>query len=205
MTPPSPATPVCTKSAWQAWVLRKILTVESGDLSFLPKKKFDRVFFFRVSNATMSGSSWRGVITNVRVTKKKTRVVETVSQSAGMVGGSKLARAAATEMSDALEQAAMERRGAERMSSKPTFNVDGTEMIVTYRPKRKDVTEVYDFVSKEQLIKDVSGTDECLEIDLATYEPHIYYLIRYHFDNVESGMDELGIRQKRRRRARGKN
>lgn len=159
-----------------------------------------------------TSSKWRGVCTAVRVTKRNIKTITTVKTTAGFTGGSKLSRAVTSEMHDALEEATNERKGTERMTGKPVIAVadddDGTKQLsVVYRApkKKKDTSEIYEYVSKDELIESITGTEECTQLHLASFDPHIYFLIHHHFEgDVETGMQELGILQKKRTRKKVK-
>jgi Zinc finger, C3HC4 type (RING finger) len=121
----------------------------------------------------------------------------TVAKNSGYKGTSKLARSVNREIGNALMQVQMETFGANRQMSKPTFVVtDGDVLTVSYKPqgKRKAIQEVYQLISKEDLLNDITGTEKTTTLDLAIYDPHIYYLIYYHYNgDMDTGMREAGI------------
>ena len=96
--------------------------------------------------------------------------------TAGFTGKSKLARSVGHAIGNALSEAALEREGTNRMSGKPRFEVDQDSLRVFYKPPkaRKETEETYRLASKEELIESLKGTEPTTELELATYDPHIY-------------------------------
>lgn len=128
-----------------------------------------------------------------------------VAKNAGMLGKSKFARAVNASIGDALKQAACERMGTERMQSHTEYVVkDDTLSVIIKMGRKKPVEETYQYLTKEQLGEYLSGTEQTTALELASHDPHVYFLLRHHYggdaEAVETGMREIGILQTKRRR-----
>lgn len=124
-----------------------------------------------------------------------------VASNAGFTGKSKTARAVNRSCGDALLEANLERQGTNRMSATTRFDVSDTDTLtVTYKPdgSRSEITEVYQLLEKTALKTHVPQSTTVLE--LATNDPHMYFLFKYHYDDVEKGLGDCGLLTKRRRR-----
>ena len=130
-----------------------------------------------------------------------------VSKNASFCGASKLAKSIGRAFGDYLIDAQMTTQGTTRVSaSKISCSVsDGDVLSVQYTPfkGRKIINETYQLVSLEELIAGVADEEETTVLDLASYDPHKYWLFHYHYDGeVEDGMKQAGILQTKRRRRR---
>lgn len=128
-------------------------------------------------------------------------------KGATMKGKSKLARTIKAAVGDALQEARMQDEGSKRVMSlsRTTYALtDGDVLTVTYKPKgaRKPIQEVYQYAAKEELEEALKGGEPTSAMELATYDPQLFYLTHYHYGGVDEGLQELGLVAKRRRRSR---
>lgn len=124
------------------------------------------------------------------------------SKTAGYVDRSRLARSIASTFGDALQQAVVEREGTERMAREYALErVGDDELVVRYKrtPRSKTLErESYEYFDKEAL-RELEGATT--ELDVATYDPHVFFLLKYHYDgDVEAGLRDVGLLQSKRRR-----
>lgn len=128
------------------------------------------------------------------------------STRAGYKGRSKMARSVSRVVGDALMEIKMENQGTDRFGAKTSFDVSDSDVLtVSYRPmgSRKNIQETYQLLDKDVMISDLKGFESTTALELATFDPQIFFLLKYHWgSDAQVGMDKVGIPQKKRRRRR---
>jgi hypothetical protein len=129
------------------------------------------------------------------------------AKNAGFVGKGRLSRDVASCMSDALEEAEMLTASTQRImvGKKAEVTINNDIIHVSYKPKgkRKPITEEYDYMGKDELVEELTGSDLWSVMDLCMYYPQFYWLIYYHYEkNVKEGMKQLNILEKEHKRRR---
>ena len=79
----------------------------------------------------------------------------------------------------------------------------GKKINIEFKNERKDHFESFGFLDKlivENQTKQLYSDEGVDPVRLAIDQPQLFWLIKYHFGSVDDKLEELGCKQKRRRR-----
>jgi hypothetical protein len=124
-----------------------------------------------------------------------------VARDAGYVGGGTFARQVRSNIKDALSRAQKESQGADRtMASKIDYKIDENKIRITYKVEKRNISEQFPFGIWDD-VKDLVEAPTTV-LDLATNDPQVYWLWKYHTDDIEEELRERNLLQEKRHRRR---